>query len=107
MDSEQFARVFGLGAEIRDALVKLAEDPVVLFDSGPPLCPHCERVNPVVAVSEREASGPLNEIVIQAVCMHCKKQFFAVPVMWACVKTVEEVREVMQERAEISNGQGS
>jgi len=28
------------------------------------------------------------------------------PVMWACVKTVEEVREVLQERAEISNGQG-
>jgi hypothetical protein len=105
MDDTQVDRLFTLGEEIRDALRKLAEDPVVHFESGPPVCPHCERQNPVVAVQEREASGPLNEIVIQATCLACRAVFYAIPLMWANVRNVQEAEIVMEERAEIERGQ--
>lgn len=82
------------------ALEKLNEEPVMHVESGPPVCPHCERVNPIVRVSEATGEGPLGEFLIQARCLACQKSIYAIPLMWDCVGTTEEAREVNEQRKE-------
>lgn len=81
------------------AVEKLSEDPVIQIETGPPVCPHCERINPNVSVSEREADGPLGTFVIQAQCKHCHNTFYALPVQYHCFSTVEDLRQGLTERA--------
>lgn len=80
------------------ALEKLADDPVIQIEEGPPACPHCQALNPTVRVSESEASGPLGEFVVQAQCQLCQRVFYAAPKVWVTVKTQEEVQAEMDER---------
>lgn len=80
----------------------LAEDPVVEMETGPPICPHCQKMNPDVRVQESEGSGPLDEILMRCHCLSCNNLFYAVPVQWDCVKTVEEVQQVISERQELT-----
>ena len=84
------------------ALERLAEDPVIQMETGPPVCPHCETMNPEVRVQEGEASGPLAEFVIQAHCLRCNKVFYAVPIQWAVSTTVEEAGYLLQEKADLN-----
>lgn len=84
------------------ALEKLNEDPVIQMETGPPVCPHCGRVNPAVRVEESEASGLLAEFVIQCHCLHCNAVFFGIPLQWSCAKTLDEVKSVISERAEVA-----
>lgn len=84
------------------ALEALAQDPVIQMETGPPVCPHCGRENPIVRVEESTATGLLAEIVIQGHCQHCNQVFYGIPLQWACVKTPTAAAQVMQERAEIS-----
>lgn len=91
------------------ALERLAEDPVIHVESGPPVCPHCERMNPKVSVHDREASGPLGEFILMVRCDHCMTPFYAIPVMYECVKTTADAKKVMAEiveRAGWKDGQG-
>jgi hypothetical protein len=84
------------------ALERLAQDPVIEMETGPPVCPNCEKKNPKVRVSESEADGPLAEFVIKAFCMNCNKPFYAIPLQWICVLTVSEVAQVVEERVRVS-----
>jgi len=83
------------------ALERLAEDPVIQMETGPPVCPHCEKMNPMVRVEESNAQGPLGEFVIQAHCVNCNHVFYGLPLQWECVKTTEDARLVLKEREEI------
>jgi len=84
-----------------DALERLAEDPVIEMETGPPVCPHCETINPTVRVEESSAQGKLGEFVIQAHCLHCNSVIYALPVQWQCVKTTDEAGEILREMEEI------
>lgn len=83
------------------AIESLAQDPTISVEAQPPICPHCETVNPIVKVSESEAVGHLAEFVIQAQCQSCQNDFYAIPLMWDSVKTIGEVAEAIRERQEI------
>jgi hypothetical protein len=80
------------------AIERLAEDPVIQVETKPPICPHCETMNPNVRVQEHEADGRLAEFVIQAECLKCHKLFLAMPMQWEVVKTVEDARQLVNER---------
>jgi hypothetical protein len=84
------------------ALERLAQDPVIEMETGPPVCPHCEKMNPTVRVEESEGIGALGEFVIKATCTHCGNVFYAVPIQWVCAPTVQEAGNVISERAELS-----
>lgn len=88
---------------IASGIEKLAEDPVINIESGPPVCPNCERMNPEIRVSESEARGPLGEYVIQAQCLSCNEIFYAIPQMWLTVKNMSEVRMEMEDRKNRGN----
>lgn len=83
------------------ALEKLNEDPVIRVETGPPACPHCERVNPTVRTAEDEGTGAMAEIVYKFQCMHCSKTFFGVPLQWSTTQDVHQAADVIAERAEI------
>jgi len=82
------------------ALEQLAADPVINIESGPPVCPFCETMNPRISTREGDASGPLGEYFFQGHCEHCGNMFYALPKMWLCLKDVEEVRAEIDARAE-------
>lgn len=85
------------------AVEALAEDPVIHVESGPPVCPFCEMMNPKVLVRESEASGPLGEYLLQAQCQNCNELFYAVPQIWLTVRTITEVQTEMQARRDRGN----
>lgn len=83
------------------ALETLAQDPVINFETKPPVCPHCHKMNPVVRVAESEAVGPLAEFVIQAQCQSCSKVFYGVPVQWENFTQVSDVKQFVEERMSV------
>ena len=88
------------------AVERLAEDPVIHMETGPPVCPHCERINPSVHVDNVGGSGPLAEFVIRAKCDHCTKLFFAFPTQWQAISDLENVTKAIQAHKELG-GYGS
>jgi hypothetical protein len=88
------------------ALERLAEDPQFEVETQPPVCPHCEQMNPTVFIHESEGSGPLAEFVVQATCRNCDKVFFAAPFQWAVVKSMDELEAVVEGRVNLGGFDG-
>jgi hypothetical protein len=86
---------------IAEGIEKLAEDPVVNVETGPPVCPHCETMNPIVRVKDAEANGKLGAFVIECVCLHCENRLWALPLMWRTAPSIEAANEINNERAEM------
>jgi hypothetical protein len=88
------------------ALEKLASDPVVEIESGPPLCPHCGAFNPTVRKPEEgEAVGPLGEFIIVADCGECGQTLYGTVESYSMHATKESVREEIEARRTGDNGQ--
>lgn len=84
------------------ALEKLADDEIEMrVETLPPVCPHCETINPNVQTEASQAQGRLAEFCLQAFCLHCHKTFFMVPIQSMSVKTKEELEQAIQERTQI------
>lgn len=84
------------------ALEKLGEDPVIQMETGPPICPYCERVNPRVRQSESEADGKMAEIVYRFHCLNCNGVFYGIPLHWSMCQDVQQAEAVIRERADVS-----
>jgi hypothetical protein len=82
------------------ALEKLAEDPVLQIESGPPICPFCKRIAEI-KIEQDAGEGPLAVYVIVPECLHCHNKFFAVPLEWAIFTTQEEAEIEIEKRAEV------
>lgn len=89
------------------AIERLAEDPVIHMESGPPNCPHCDRINPSVTVDESGGQGLLGEFVIRCKCDHCQQIFYALPIQWRCVSEISHIEQAQQEMRELSGNNGS
>lgn len=64
---------------IAEALEKLATDPEVEIEVGPPVCPSCGKLNPDVSLPEQEGGqGPMAEIIVNGACMNCGTPFYIV-----------------------------
>lgn len=88
---------------IANGVERLAEDPVVEIETGPPVCPACGRFNPVISVRENEAQGPISEYLLHCSCNSCGQRFYALPVMWQMFNTRQEIEAALQERREHVN----
>jgi bacterioferritin-associated ferredoxin len=85
-----------------DALEKLAQDEFEFqVETKPPVCPHCDTINPTVRVSESTTQGRLAEFVIQAFCTNCNNIFYVIPLQSDCVKTQEDARNVISDKLRI------
>lgn len=84
------------------ALEKLADDEIqIQVETKPPVCPHCETVNPNVRIEEATGQGPMIEHFTICHCLHCNKVFYAIPVQTECVKTPQDARAVIEEKMQI------
>jgi len=83
------------------ALEKLAEDPILEIEGGPPICPNCHTMNPVVVTEVQSGQGPLSEFAIALECTSCGSSFFAVPLEWALFTTYQEAEEEIEKRREV------
>lgn len=81
-----------------EAIERLSEDPVIQVETMPPVCPHCDEMNPNVSVNDTAGQGPLAEIVIKATCLNCNKEFIAMPMQMEMATTISEATEIMAER---------
>ena len=92
------------------ALEKLAEDPTVEFETGPPICPNCGIFNPVVSINENASSGPLSHFMAMVQCDNCSEFFYLVPMHWLTFTRLTEVQvEIARREAilNVGNGQNS
>lgn len=87
---------------IASGIEKLGEDPVIQMETAPPVCPHCETMNPDVGVEESGGTGPLGEFVIRCTCQKCHRVFYALPIQWACVPEISQLEEVLAQHKELS-----
>jgi hypothetical protein len=86
---------------------RLAEDPVIQMEIGPPVCPHCGVFNPKVAYEDAAGEGPLYEFFMAFICQECDTPFAAVPVQWSMHTHKDSLEQEIRERAENFNGNGN
>jgi hypothetical protein len=85
------------------ALERLAQDPIVEIEAGPPVCPACGAFNPQVTITEGEATGPMFEYFAQVTCNSCQQRFYALPDVWRMFLRREELTQEILERRELLN----
>lgn len=87
---------------IAKACERMAEDPVIQMETGPPVCPHCEHINPIIRVEESGGAGLMAEFVIKAQCTACGNVFYAIPLQFQVTARLTEVPEILEARREIA-----
>ena len=89
------------------ALEHIAQDEIeIRVETLPPVCPHCEKINPTVRVEERNQHGPLAEFVLLAHCLNCNNFFYVIPIQSECVKSIDDARAVMAEKLRLGGYEG-
>lgn len=84
---------------IADALEKLAADPEVEIEVGPPICPSCGKLNPTVALGPQEGGqGPMAEIIVDGYCIHCGATFFIVIESFSVHQSITTAGEELEAR---------
>jgi hypothetical protein len=83
-----------------NALEKLAVDPTVEISGAPPICPHCQTVNPKIAVRDNPGTGQMGDQVVHATCLHCNMTFFAMATGWVSFRDEGELIEATHEGRE-------
>lgn len=72
----------------------------VQIEIPPPQCPNCKRINPTTLFDECQLQGPFAEYLLAATCLHCKKVFYGLPIVWVTVRNKDEARKLMTEHLE-------
>lgn len=83
---------------IAEAVEKMASDPQIEIEAGPPVCPSCGKLDPRVVFSEQEAaSGPMSQIVVDGDCEACGRQLFIVIESYSVHKSRETaIAEILE-----------
>ena len=97
-------RLIEVAERVAGGIERLAEDPIVEIEAGPPTCPHCQKFNPEVEVRETQGSGPLFEFFITAICLECRQTFYVLPLQYSTHPNIESLTQEINERGGNSNG---
>ena len=87
---------------IAAGIERLAEDPVINVETAPPVCPHCETMNPNVSTEDTGGTGPMAEYAVRFTCQKCNRVFYALPIQWTCVPEISMLEQVLEQHKEIS-----
>jgi hypothetical protein len=88
------------------ALERLAADEIEMrVETKPPVCPHCNKINPEIRVAESTNSGLMAEFFAQAHCLSCNNVFYILPFQWDCVKSLDDVRMIIEEKNNVGGYQ--
>lgn len=86
---------------IADGIEKLGENPVIEMETAPPVCPNCERMNPIVRTEESGGVGLMAEFVIRFRCEHCTTIFYALPIQYQSTTSMTEITQMVETRKEV------
>jgi len=96
----ELGRLEELTERIANAVEKLASDPEIEIEGGPPLCPTCGRLNPIVDLPPQDSGrGPLAEIAIEATCTHCGGLVIAIPESYSMHRIREQAMQELTAKA--------
>lgn len=94
-------RAVELLERIAGSLEKMAADPEIEIEGGPPICANCGVMNPIVEIDAQETGrGPLAEIAIEATCTHCGSLVIAIPESYSIHKSKETALIELRAKAE-------
>lgn len=83
-----------------DALEKLASDPIVEYEAGPPMCPHCGAFDPEVEIPAHDGvGGPLSQFVSPAMCKNCNNVMFFIVESYSMHRDRDTAIAEIKERA--------
>jgi hypothetical protein len=86
---------------IADALEKLASDPEIEMEVGPPICPSCGKLNPTMVLPPQEGGrGPMAELIVDGACGHCGMNIFIVIESYSVHKTGQTAAHEIEARRE-------
>lgn len=93
---EQFLERIASGIE------KLAADPQIEIEAGPPVCPTCGELDPMVMLlAQDQASGPLSQLINEVVCVKCQAPIYVVTESYSCHQSMQTARTEIEERTEL------
>lgn len=79
------------------AIEKLSEPPEFEVNLKPPVCPHCNTVDPVVELPYQQGgTGKLSEIVVAGTCLACRKH------LWVVIESYSMHKEASEAAMEVS-----
>ena len=83
---------------IASGVEKMASDPEVEIEFGPPLCPTCGKINPTVTLGAEDGGvGPLAEIFFSVLC-ECGARIHVNIESYSCHAQLEDARTELRER---------
>lgn len=96
----ELGRLEELLERIANGVEKMASDPEIEIEGGPPLCPSCGKMNPIVDLPEQVSErGPLAEISIEATCTHCGNLVIAIPESYSMHRNRQQAVDEIQAKA--------
>jgi hypothetical protein len=102
---QRMEALFNRGVE---ALEKIASDPVIEYETGPPICPHCGHYDPEIATPATDGlHGLLSELAISALCMNCERTFVVVIESYSMHRTPDTAIVEIKERKERNERAGN
>lgn len=91
-------------ADATEKMVELAQaEPTFMIETGPPVCPHCGRLNPEVTDVGAGGSGPLGDFVMVGETHCCNKTLYAVPIGFETFPQVELAQDALNRRGGMTN----
>jgi len=65
-----------------EKMVELSIEADNVTEPPPPKCPHCNTINPTIAVQEGGGQGSVNTFIIRGDCTKCGRTLYAVSELW-------------------------
>jgi hypothetical protein len=96
-------------AKASEELLDIAKQETMQIEveAGPPVCPNCGVLNPTIYMEQEAGSGPLNEMIFKFEMHCCNKTVYAVPEGWQMSVLMQEVIDIIQQRAGVTNDRRS
>lgn len=86
-------------ATAAEKLLELAErEEMVQVESGPPVCPGCGKLNPIVSQVQAGGDGPLHEFVMKVETHCCNKTMYAFAETWVMAPNLAYFESYIEQR---------
>lgn len=83
-------------AEATEQMLALAkEEQIVMAEPGPPVCPHCGKLDPEVTELDAGGSGQLSDFVMRGETHCCNRILYALPLGWDTTTTPEMAADIL------------
>ena len=88
---------------IAEAVEKLATEPEVEIEAGPPVCPNCGQFDPWLKIAADEGGlGPMSQVCVIAACTECGSDVFIIIDSYSVHKSRTTAVAELEERKKLN-----